>query len=107
MSNTIAELNDRFRKGDMKLGQYMMTAGVQALTPEKQLELLRLVRDFDQFNADNDPYGEMDFGKITFDEEDYFWKIDYYDPTITRHSDDPASPDATRRVLLLMRSDEY
>lgn len=85
-----------------------MTAGVQALAPEKQVELIRLVRCFDQFTPDNDPYSEHDFGRVTLDDgEDYFWKIDYYDPTLTRHSDDPASPNATRRVITIMRSDEY
>lgn len=104
---TIAELNDRFRKGDMSLGQYIMTAGVQALAPEKQVQLIRLVRDFDQFTPDNDPYEEHDLGKVTLDGEEYFWKIDYYDPTLTRHSDDPASPNATRRILTLMHTSEY
>jgi hypothetical protein len=36
--NTIAELNDRFRKGDMTLGQYMITRGVQVLAPDKLRE---------------------------------------------------------------------
>ena len=34
-------------------------------------------------------------------------KIDYYDPTLVSHSIDPSSPNATRRILTLMRSDEY
>lgn len=105
--NTIAELNDRFRTGDRTLGQYMMTVGVQALPVDKQLKLMRLVQNFDQFTPDNDPYGEHDFGKVTLDGDEFFWKIDCYDPTNTRHSDDPASPNATRRVLLLMCTDEY
>jgi hypothetical protein len=61
--NTIAELNDRFRKGDMTLGQYMMTRGVQVLTPDKLSKLFCLVQQFDSFTADNDPYAEHDFGK--------------------------------------------
>lgn len=105
--NTIAELNDRFRQGDMTLGQYIITAGVQALAPEKQVELIQLVRCFDQFTADNDPYREHDFGKVALDGEDYFWKIDYYDPTLTRHSDDPKSPNATRRIMTVMSASEY
>ena len=80
---------------------------MQALPKEKQVQLLQLVRDFEQFSPDNDPYGERDEGKVSLDDQDYFWKIDYYDPTLTRHSDDPASPNATLRVLLVMRTDEY
>lgn len=105
--NAIAELNDRFRKGDMSLGQYNMTQGVKALTPEKRQQLIQLVRDFDSFTPGNDPYGEHDFGKVKFNGEDYCFKIEYYDPTLTYHSSDPASPNATRRVLMLMRIDEY
>ena len=105
--NTIAELNDRFRKGNMTLGQYMMTRGVQVLTPDKLSKLFGLVQEFDQFTADNDPYAEHDFGKVTLDGDDYFFKIDYYDPTLASHSIDPSSPNATRRILTLMRSDEY
>lgn len=105
--NAIADLNDRFRKGDMSLGQYNFTQGVQALTREKQQQLIQMVRDFDSFTSGNDPYGEHDFGKVKLNSEDYCFKIEYYDPTLTYHSSDPASPNATRRVLMLMRIDEY
>ena len=107
MNTTITELNDRFRQGDMKLLQYMISVGVQALARSKQVQLIRLVQSFDQFTPDNDPYKEHDFGRVSMDGRDYFWKIDYYDPTERQHSDDPASPNATRRVLLLMLSSEY
>lgn len=60
--NTIAELNDCFRKGNMSLGQYNLTPGVQALALEKRQELIQLVRDFDCFTPSNDPYLERDFG---------------------------------------------
>lgn len=83
-----------------------MTPGVQALSPRQQLQLLQLVRSFDQFTPDNAPYGEHDFGKVSLGGTDYFWKINYYDHTLTCHSPDP-SPNATRRVLVLMRADEY
>jgi hypothetical protein len=105
--NAIAELNDRFRKGDMSLGQYNMTQGVQALSSEKKQQLIQLVQNFDCFNPGNDPYGERDFGKVTLDDEEYFFKIDYYNPTLSHHSEDPSSPNATRRVMTLMQTNEY
>lgn len=105
--SAIAELNDRFRKGDTSLGQYKLTLGVQDLALEKQQQLIQLVRDFNSFTPDNDPLGEHDFGKVTLDDESYYFKIDYYDPTLTYQSQDPNSPNATQRVITLMCCDEY
>ena len=104
---TIRDLNDRFRKGDNTLGQYVMTSGVQALPPDQVMELVRLVRDFNEFTLGNDPYAEHDSGKVTLNGKDYFWKIDYYDPSLKFQSSDPASPNATRRVMTLMKASEY
>ena len=42
-------------------------------------ELLDLVRWFDAFTPDNDPYGEHDFGSFSYAGETFFWKWDYYD----------------------------
>ena len=107
MDTAIADLNDRFRKGDMTLGQYIMTDGVSKLAQEKKEKLAQMVQNFNGFNPNNDPYGERDFGTVTLAGEEFFWKIDYYDPTLKHHSSNPASPNATKRVLLLMKTDEY
>lgn len=104
----IAELNDRFRRHENRnLGRYMMTPGVQALTREKQFELVQLVKGFNSFTEGNDSYGEHDFGKVTMDEEDYFWRIDYYDLNMEYLSSNPADPTLTRRIMTIMRSNEY
>lgn len=105
--NAIAELNDQFRRGDTPLVEFLMTPGVCALPSPKLTELIGLVQTFDQFTSTNDPSGKHDFGKVTLEGEDYFFKIECYNPTMTCHSDHPASPNATRRVLILMRADEY
>lgn len=108
MSELIAELNDKFRRHeDRNLGRYRMTSGVQALTVEKQLELVQLVRDFDSFTEDNDPYGEHDFGKVMMDGENYFWRIDYYDLNLKYLAEDPANPKLTKRVMTIMHGSEY
>ena len=54
----IATLNDKFRK--YGLG-YMMTPGIAALVT---MSLLLTRYALDNFNEDNDPYGEHDFGSL-------------------------------------------
>ena len=84
-----------------------MTSGVASLDAETIALILDAVRTYDQFDEDIDPYGEHDMGRFTVDGEDYYWKIDYYDPTLTYGSDDPADPDKTLRVLTVMFGSEY
>jgi len=46
--------------------------------PRAKIEALRQ-RGFDNFNADNDPHGEHDFGSFELEGEKLFWKIDLYE----------------------------
>ena len=88
----IRALNDAFRTS-LSGRRVMMTAGVDALDGD--------------FNGDNDPHGEHDFGSIEVAGLKVFWKIDAYDPTMTYGSEDPANPDVTTRVMTIMLADEY
>lgn len=102
---SIATLNDKARK--WRDCPTLVTVMVQALSNEDRAALLKLVRDYDAFDEDNDPYGEHDFGTVRFQGEDYFWKIDYYaDKTLTYGAKDPADP-STVRVLTVMHTSEY
>ncbi len=103
---TIRTLNDAFRRSP-SAGRVMLTAGVQALPEGERLALLAAVMTFDAFNTSNDPYNEHDFGALDRDDVSYFWKIDYYDRDFEMGSPDPADPHVTRRVLTIMRADEY
>jgi hypothetical protein len=111
MSNTdksvrIRELNDALRRS-FTGGKVVMTDGVAAL-PERDLaRLLANVRSFDEFNGDNDPHGEHDFGSVQLAGQTYFFKVDYYAPDMDGGSEDPADPTKTTRVLTIMRADEY
>ena len=102
----IRDLNDDFRRS-LKGGRVMMTPGVEALRVETIRRLFMRVKNFDAFGPDNDPYGEHDFGAFDHDGDKFFWKIEYFDPTLTYGSDNPADPERTRRVLTLMLASEY
>jgi hypothetical protein len=69
--------------------------------------LIEVVRRFDDFTADNDPYGEHDFGKVTLDGSDHFFKIDYYDKDKQYGSEDASNPAITCRVVTIMNAEDY
>jgi hypothetical protein len=75
----IADLNDKFRKSLVTGGRTYMTAGVNTKGPEFVSKALAKVIAFDDFNADNDPHGEHDFGSFDLEGEKLFWKIDLYE----------------------------
>ncbi len=104
----IRELNDAFRaSGTSALGQWVMTPGVSGQGTEFMLLAIANVMSFDTFTRDNDPHGEHDFGSFKMGDQSLFWKIDYYDPSLTFGSDDPSDIAKTRRVLTIMLASEY
>lgn len=104
----IRDLNDAFRQSGPGLsGQWVLTRGVADLGPDFTFLAMRAVREFDSFDRDNDPYGERDFGSLNVGGEHLLWKIDYYDPTTSHGSADPAVPALTCRVLTVMLASEY
>ena len=102
----IRALNDAFRQTFIG-GRVMMTSGVDCLDVAQKAELMAAVRGFDRFDKSNDPHSEHDFGAIVIGDNRYYWKIDYYNLAMSQHSVDSADPEATIRVLTIMRSDEY
>ncbi|MGZ5042816.1 MAG: DUF3768 domain-containing protein, partial [Usitatibacter sp.] len=50
---------------------------------------------------------EHDFGSFEAEGEKIFFKIDYFDRTLTHHSPDPADPAVTERVITIMLAEEY
>jgi hypothetical protein len=105
-TDKIARLNDAFRT-TLTGGRVMVTRGVTALGSQTQDDILRAVRAFSAFTTDNDPHGEHDFGFVKVGDHDLFWKIDYYDPTLSHHTEDATNPDVTVRVLTIMLTEEY
>ena len=102
----IRGLNDAFRKS-MTGGQVLATAGADALPSDVKAMVIRRVATFADFNEDNDPHGEHDFGNFDLAGHKFFFKIDYYDAGMEFGSEDPADPSKTTRVLTIMLASEY
>ena len=100
----IRELNDQARQ-TLTGCRVLITPGVRALdaTPA----ILGVLQQYSDFTPDNDPYAEHDFGSFRFAGETIFWKFDYYDLDYTMHSQDPADPTVTARVLTALLGSEY
>lgn len=104
--NDIATLNDNFRK-TFTGGQVLLTAGIANMNSEDKANIVSLVQNFNNFNEDNDPYGEHDFLSIDYKGNKIFAKIDYYDLNNQYMSENPANPTITNRVMTIMLAEEY
>ncbi len=102
----IRAMNDALRTTG-RGGIVLMTEGIAGLGASTVTDVFRAVAAFDDFNADNDPWGEHDCAIMTVCGIKILWKVDCFDRTRTYHSPDPACPKLTVRVLTLMRADEY
>jgi len=103
----IAWLNDLCRTAMGVAGRVVQTQGICAMAPADQSAIREKVERFDAFTPDNDPHHERDFGSLEHAGERIFWKIDYYDRTMSEGSEDPSDPAQTTRVLTIMLASEY
>ena len=102
----IKSLNDNFRR-TFTGGRILVTAGVNAMSQDDVAQILSRVRNFNDFNTANDPYGEHDMAGLDYKGQRIFWKIDYYDRNLQYLSEDPADTSKTIRILTIMLADEY
>lgn len=69
------------------------------------------VANFSEFNEENDPYNEHDYGsfKVEIDGEYrlIMFKIDYYNFDLTNGSEDPADVSQTAYVLTIFFAEDY
>ena len=105
-TEAIRRLNDRLRRTGQG-GKVMMTSAVADLPPAELIQLLSQMRQFENFTAENDPYGEHDFGSVVIDGQSYFWKIDAYDVNFEFGSPDASDETVTCRVLTLMHASDW
>src|SRR4051812_43785884 len=93
-TDLIRALNDELRQ-HLLGGFAVMTPGVAALGPAAVERIVKTVAVYDDFCNANDPHGEHDFGAFDADGKRIFFKIDYYDRSLSAHSPDPADPSVT------------
>ena len=104
---------DRIRALNDELRQYLLgglaviTPGIAALGQQAVERIVKTIAVYDDFCHANDPHEEHDFGSFQADGQTIFFKIDYYDKTLTYHSPDPSDPSVTERVITIMLADEY
>jgi hypothetical protein len=74
-------LNDAFRQ-NLRGGKVVTTP---RLSSHPDLGTIRnRVRPYTAFGLDNDPHGKHDFGPFLIGGDRIFWKIEYYDKSLTR-----------------------
>ena len=62
--------------------------GIADLPPADKTVIVFRVLTFDDFDPENDPYCEHDFGAFDHNGDRIFWKIDYYDLQMRQASPD-------------------
>lgn len=102
----IRALNDRLRRLHTG-GRIFISQGLVALGGDIVRAALVATQEFSRFDETNDPYGEHDFGAVTVGKHRVFWKIDYYDQSLTSSAVDPSQEQGCVRVLTLMLAQEY
>jgi hypothetical protein len=118
----VAALNDLARTAMGVACRAVATQGFGALPQAEQSQVRELIETYDVWGDGNDPYCERDFGVIfkargagwttmkPADDDIFervFWKIDYYDPTLTWGSEAPWDSAVTTRVPTIMMGSEY
>jgi Protein of unknown function (DUF3768) len=101
----IRALNDELRQH--LGGAAVITPGVAALGQQAVERIVQTIAVYDDFCHANDPHEEHDFGSLDADGGRVFFKIDYYDKSLTYHSPDPSDLAVTERVMTIMLAEEY
>jgi methyltransferase (TIGR00027 family) len=101
--SSMRALNDALRQ-TFTGGRVVVSPGVLSLPPQANAEVLKQVRHFTAFDAENDPY--HDFGRFDLAGVTYVFEVDCCARDIPG-SKDPADAGKATRMLTIMRADEY
>jgi Protein of unknown function (DUF3768) len=102
-TENIRSLNDAFRT-TLAGGKVLLTAGVNALPSDVQAAVIQRVMTYSDFNEENDPHQEHDFGNFTLAGRKFFFKLDLYEEQEVKGAD---GLPAVARVLTIMLAEEW
>jgi Protein of unknown function (DUF3768) len=106
MAEKIAILNDKLRtQGEG--GEVVVTSALVLKGPIFVLQAQQLVREYQNFSRDNNPFGERDFGSFELLGEVVMWQVAYFTKDFVMGSPDPSDTDVTARVLTIMLAADY
>ena len=113
--NCVAVQNDVFRKrlhipqfGTPQIqGRFVLSKGIQSLTPQVQIEVFAKIRNYNDFTVENSPSEERSFGVIYHADVSVVWTIDSFDENYQCSGEGRANPKVSRRVLKIVLEREY
>ena len=106
MNTEIAKTNDKLSSQLIPTANFKVQMSPVVANSERLPEVLKGVRSFDEFNQDNDPYGEHDLGIFKVDGISYMFKIDYFDDEF-KYGEDPYEKPTCNRLLFILEASEY
>ncbi|AQT47981.1 DUF3768 domain-containing protein [Bartonella choladocola] len=103
----VVELNDKLRKHGIG-GKIHFTSTFYNLPDDLRSKLLKKIRSFDDFDKDNDPYGQHDFAMVEIEDTKAYFKIDYHNKDdVNFGSADPSNPEITHRIMTIGLMSDY
>jgi hypothetical protein len=103
---TIADMNDAFRQSLIG-GQIVLTAGIRALPRKMQAAIIEQLRSFEEFDADNDPFGYHNSGRFEHCGRTILWHIDLDGRGYYLNQPNPVNPAGHNFVLTIFLAEEY
>jgi hypothetical protein len=96
----IRRLNDQFRT-TFQGGQILLTQSFAELPDMVKASALEMVASFKDFNEENDPHEEHNYGSFDHCDHEVWWKIDCFDSKMEMASPDSADPTKTKRIMTI------
>lgn len=106
----IRELNDDLRKQlQARNGKISVRGSLmeEVHDGERIRKIMYAIAAFDDFNEENDPHQEHDYGRVSVDGDEFMFKIDYYSLDEAHLSPNPEDPNVTIRVMAVFYSSDY